>query len=279
MATLYESLERVPYTPKDMGNFRSTLRAENKFTDLHDTFAYFDALQAIGKDFFYDYKLDDEERVEHLFWVDGAARRAYKYFNDCVSFGTTYMTNTYKMPCAPFIGINNHGQSIQFGCGFLRNKLSTSFIWLFETFLKAMDGLAPTNIITDQYFGMRSAIDKVFPYTTHKNSRWHIIETTTEEIGPFIAKIEGLRDDFNDCINCSLTPQEFEMRWNNMLLKYNLTTHAKLKALYDKRSYWVHAYFMHNFYPFMQTTQRSEGFNVVLKKYVSPSNSVIEFVR
>jgi hypothetical protein len=36
---------------------------------------------------------------------------------------------------------------------------------------------------------------------------------------------------------------------------------------------------MHKFYPFLQTTQRSEGFNAVLKKYITSTNSVIEFVQ
>jgi hypothetical protein len=47
MVTLYESLEGVPYTLKDMANFRSKLRAENKYTDLQDTITYFEALQAL----------------------------------------------------------------------------------------------------------------------------------------------------------------------------------------------------------------------------------------
>ena len=36
---------------------------------------------------------------------------------------------------------------------------------------------------------------------------------------------------------------------------------------------------MHCFYPFLQSTQRSEGFNAVLKKYVNPNMSVLHFVR
>ena len=39
------------------------------------------------------------------------------------------------------------------------------------------------------------------------------------------------------------------------------------------------AYYMHCFYPFLQSTQRSEGFNAVLKKYVNPNMSVLHFVR
>ena len=69
--------------------------------------------------------------MENIYWVDGAARRAYRLYNDCLSFDTTYLTNIYRMPWAPFIGINSHGQSIQFGCGFLRNEVTDSFVWLF----------------------------------------------------------------------------------------------------------------------------------------------------
>ncbi|CAM0943966.1 unnamed protein product [Alopecurus aequalis] len=156
--------EGLGYTSKDMANFRSTLRADNKWTDMHDTRSYLEKCKETDPDFFYKYKVDEEDRVVNIYWVDGAARKAYKKYNDCVSFHTTYMTNTYKMSCAPFIGINNYEQSIQF-------------------------------------------------------------------------------------------------------------------ALYDKRKYWVPAYFMHNFFPFLQTTQRSEGFNAVLKKYVNPFNSVLEFVK
>ncbi|KAM0863400.1 hypothetical protein ACQ4PT_044620 [Festuca glaucescens] len=180
MATLYESVEGA-YTPKEMANFRATLRAENKYTDMQDTMAYFEALKLRDKEFYYRYKLDDEDRVQYLFWVDSAARKAYKSFNDYISFYATYMTNKYKMPFAPFIGINNHGQSIQLGCGFLKNELSESYIWLFESFLIAMDGVAPLNIITDQDGAMRAGIEKMFPNTMHRNCRWHIVDKATEE--------------------------------------------------------------------------------------------------
>jgi hypothetical protein len=171
MATLYESVEGVPYTPKEMSNFRATLCAENLYTDMQDTIAYFEALQYRDKDFFFRYDLDDQKWVKHLFWVDGAARKAYKYFNDCISFDTTYLTNKYKMPFVPFVGINSHGQSIQLGCGFLGNELTASFKWLFMVFLEAMDGTAPLNIITDQDFAMRAGIDAMFLGTIHRNYR------------------------------------------------------------------------------------------------------------
>jgi hypothetical protein len=59
-----------------MANFRSTLRAQNKFTDMQDTVEYFKQMKLQDKDFYYRYKLDDEDRVQYLFWVDGASRKA-----------------------------------------------------------------------------------------------------------------------------------------------------------------------------------------------------------
>lgn len=76
-----------------------------------------------------------------LFWIAGASHMAYAKYNYCLSFDTTYMTNIHKMSCGPFIDINNLGQSIQFGCGFIRNELMEEFVWLFNTF-HAMGGVA-----------------------------------------------------------------------------------------------------------------------------------------
>ena len=76
-------------------------------------------------------------------------RHTQKLIIDCISFDTTYLTNMYNMPFAPFVGINKHGQSFMLGCGFLRQELATSFDWLFKAFLDAMRGKAPLNMITD----------------------------------------------------------------------------------------------------------------------------------
>ena len=110
----------------------------------------------------------------------------------------------YKMHCAPFIGINNHGQSIQFGCGFVRNELSGNFVWLFNAFLHAMGGIAPQNIITDQDFAMRSAIDEVFIGIVHRNCRWHIMRKAQEKLGKLMADNDPLNNAFKDCVDNSL---------------------------------------------------------------------------
>ena len=74
----------------------------------------------------------------------------YAYFGDVISFDTTYKTNKYSMPFAPFVGVNHHGQTILFGCALLEDETEKSFIRLFETWLNVMGGHHPTSIITDQ---------------------------------------------------------------------------------------------------------------------------------
>uniref|UniRef100_M8B6R9 Uncharacterized protein n=1 Tax=Aegilops tauschii TaxID=37682 RepID=M8B6R9_AEGTA len=181
------SLSSMPYLLADVTNLKAKYRRESKLADIEATIAYFDEKAKEDQDFFYRIRLDDEDHVRNMYWVDGAARRAYKHFRDCISFDTTYLTNMYKMPCAPFIGINNHNQSLQFGCGLIRNEDTDGYVWLFKTFLEGTGGLVPMNIITDQDFSMRAGIE--------------------------------------------------------------------------------------------ETTQRSEGFNAVLKRYMSPGNSLLQFAK
>ena len=97
---------------KPPANLRASFRREDRYTDMQGTLEYFMQLKQEDKDFFCKFLMDEENRVECMFWIDGPSRRAYKFYNDCLSFDTTYCTNIYKMPCAPFIGINCHGQSI-----------------------------------------------------------------------------------------------------------------------------------------------------------------------
>nr|KAJ0198629.1 hypothetical protein LSAT_V11C600332550 [Lactuca sativa] len=42
-----------------------------------------------------------------------------------------YMTNKFKMPIAPFTGMNHHGHFILFGVELLENKKEEPFEWLF----------------------------------------------------------------------------------------------------------------------------------------------------
>ena len=111
MSEFYGSELIVPYTTKEISNLKSGFsKFDTKEGDMIVTVAYFKDRHQNDPDCFYKVKYDEEDRVVNMFRVDGAACRAYaEAYHDCVSFNTTYMTNMYNMPFAPFIGINRHG--------------------------------------------------------------------------------------------------------------------------------------------------------------------------
>ncbi|KAK1552145.1 hypothetical protein Q3G72_011087 [Acer saccharum] len=102
-----------------------------------------------------------------LFRVDAKSRSAYKYFGDVVVFDSAYNTNRYGMIFAPFIGVNNHGQTIILACSLLSDN-SDSFVWLLEQFKKNMPSGLPKMIITDQDLAMTNAISQALLDTFHR---------------------------------------------------------------------------------------------------------------
>jgi hypothetical protein len=82
--------------------------------------------------------MNDNCRLRNVFWADARSKAAYEYFNDVVTFDTTYLTNRYDMPFAPFVGVNHHGQSIILGAGLISNEDTYTFVWLFNSWLRCM---------------------------------------------------------------------------------------------------------------------------------------------
>ncbi|XP_021851583.2 protein FAR1-RELATED SEQUENCE 5-like [Spinacia oleracea] len=118
-------------------------------------------LQSIDPEFFFRVRLNDEGKVECLFWRDSMMREDYKIYGDVLVFYTTFRTNKYNLICALFVGINNHWKNTMFACAFIGDETIESFVWVFETFLKAMGGKHPISIFTDQDAAIAAGIEQV----------------------------------------------------------------------------------------------------------------------
>ncbi|XP_078156057.1 protein FAR1-RELATED SEQUENCE 5-like [Carex rostrata] len=246
--------------------------------DVKKALEYFKMMQETDPDFFFEVEPDDNQTVKNIFWIDGRSRRSYQAFGDVLVFDTTYNTNRYYMPCSPFIGVNHHWLSIFFGCALIRAEGADTFKWLFQTFLKAMNGKHPKGIITDQDPAMRVAIADVFPNTTHRCCQWHVMRKARDNLGLVYGKIKGLEDDLQSCISLSLTIEEFEKGWKDMLEKYNMQDNKHLDLMFRTREKWVPAYFRGTFFADMSTSQRSESANAVLKLWTDSHTSIYKFV-
>ncbi|XP_042958025.1 protein FAR-RED IMPAIRED RESPONSE 1-like [Carya illinoinensis] len=239
---------------------------------------YFQRMRDQNDGFISNMDVDDDGRLRNVFWADARSRAAYEYFGDVVTFDTTYLTNRYGMPFAPFVGVNHHGQSILLGAGLLSNEDTNTFIWLFRMWLDCMNGKAPKAIITDQDRAMKNAIACVFPQTRHRYCLWHIMRKLPEKLGSHAKFNTGLKTDIQTALYDSQTTTEFEERWAFLLANYDLVGNKWLQSLYEERSFWVPAYLKSVFWAGMSTTQRSESMNAFFDGYVHSGTTLKEFV-
>uniref|UniRef100_A0A2N9EPF4 Protein FAR1-RELATED SEQUENCE n=1 Tax=Fagus sylvatica TaxID=28930 RepID=A0A2N9EPF4_FAGSY len=234
-------------------------------------------MQAKNSNFYHALDLDDELRVRNVFWVDARSRAAYESFNDVITFDTTYLTNKYDMPFAPFIGINHHGESIILGCGLLSSEDTDSFVWVFRQWLQSMCDIAPKAIITDQCQAMRRAIEIVFSETVHRWCIWHI----TMKLPVKLAGLEAYQDIKHyllKAVHDSMTVEEFEEKWNHTITSHHLEENEWLAKLYEERERWVPAFLNSNFFAGMSSTQRSESMNAFFDGYLHSSTTLKVFV-
>ncbi|XP_024035513.1 protein FAR1-RELATED SEQUENCE 5-like [Citrus sinensis] len=229
---------------------------------------YFQKMQTENDGFYFSIDLDEEGRLKNVFWANPRSRAAYKDFEDVVTFDTTYLTNKYDMPFAPFVRVNYHGQSILLGCGLISHEDTETFTWLFDTWLSCMSGCPPFGIITYQDKAMKNAIQIVFPDTRHRWCLWHILKKVPEKLRRY-AEYHAIRVSLLSVVYDLHTPVEFEEAWHDMLDKYDLSNNQWLSGLYEERNRWVPCFVKTTFWAGMSTTQRSESMNVFFDGYVN----------
>ncbi|XP_035548472.1 protein FAR1-RELATED SEQUENCE 4-like [Juglans regia] len=202
---------------------------------------YFKRMMKMNDGFISVIDVDDELRLKNVFWADARSRAAYECFGDVIIFDTTYLTNRYGMPFAPFVG-------------------------------------APKAIITDQDRAMKSAIAMVFPETRHRYCLWHIMRKLPEKLGSHSQFNAGLKTDIQTALYDSHTCEEFDAKWGELIQKYDLGDNTWLEGLYTERSFWVPVYLKDVFWAGMSTTQRSESMNAFFDGYVHSGTTLKEFV-
>jgi transposase-like protein len=140
------------------------------------------------------------------------------------------------MPFVPFVGVNHHGQSMLFGTALISKENTETFVWLFETWLKCMNGRSPNAIITDQDRAMKNAINVVFPNTRHRLCLWHILKKLPDKFGSHL-EYHAIKSTLRKYVYESQTCDEFDVNWQSLLGCYNLEDNAWLCGLYSEQNF------------------------------------------
>ncbi|XP_008368439.2 protein FAR1-RELATED SEQUENCE 5-like [Malus domestica] len=272
------SFGKMAFAVQSDVNYIGSGRLSTFGIDAQSLLGFFKVMQASDPAFYYAIQVDEEERLSSVFWVDTRSRIAYNCFSDVVAFDTTYQVNQYKMPFAPFTGVNHHKHSVLFGCALLADESESTFIWLFTTWLEAMSGRQPGLIITDYDPAISRAVQQVFPQSIHRYCKWHIISKMPKEMGNvYSVTPRTFQVEFDRCINKSETPDEFESAWQMLLDKYSLRESDWLQSLYIDRKLWVPVYIRDAFFAGLYAAQRSGTVNSLFDGYVNAGTTLQDF--
>lgn len=136
--------------------------------------------------FFFDFEVDENNRLSRVFWADPICRKNNVFFGEMVSIDATYGTNKYDMKFVPITGVDNHKRCVVLGAGLITNEDVESFQWLFKAYLVSSGDRPPRVIISDQDPAMKIAIAEVFPKAVHRLCMWHIMKKLREKVIHFL---------------------------------------------------------------------------------------------
>ncbi|XP_018462342.1 protein FAR1-RELATED SEQUENCE 5-like [Raphanus sativus] len=195
------------FMDKDLRNYIYRKRmAEMKKGDAGAVLEYFQKKKEDNASFFYSIQLDEDDMITNIFWADDRSIGDYNLFGDVVCFDTTYKTNEYDRPFAPFVGVNHHKQTIVFVAALLYDEPIESFEWLFQAF----------EWLFQAFLGNAA---KRLSHVFH---------------GP-----NQFATDFRKCVDDHENEVEWLSAWSAMLEKHGLTENKWLKDLFELREKWA----------------------------------------
>ncbi|KAL3500604.1 hypothetical protein ACH5RR_039697 [Cinchona calisaya] len=246
---------------------------DTEYVLTHCVSSYLCAKNDYDPGLFYKYDGDVENQLCSVFWADSKSKADYAFFGDVLALNTKFRKNAYGKPFILVTGVNNHDQTIVFGCALLRDETAETYVWLLETFLEAMNHKPPVSVITDGDKAIDEAIMKTFPTSQHRICRWHLCKAAVSNAGD-----TSFGPDFSKCMDENCTPEEFEEAWIKLLEKYGLQGHSWFEETYSKRTKWAETYLREHFFAGLNSIQ-GHGMNTYFTRFLQVRLKLHEFVR
>jgi hypothetical protein len=120
-------------------------------------------------------------------------------------------------------------------------------------------------IHADQDNEIENAIRALFPCTYHRFFIWHMMKKYKDQLNQMYDQHSKLKDKLISVISHLLNPEKFKAESTAMLDEFGLHDRVTMQALYNERHMWIAAYFKQVFCGPIQSTQRSESVNSMVK--------------
>ncbi|XP_031099870.1 protein FAR1-RELATED SEQUENCE 5-like [Ipomoea triloba] len=284
-AEMVVGVQHVGATAVDFKNHKREILAYIKGRDAQLVIEKCLNRKEILPQFYFEYAVDEKERLSRVFWTDEYGRKSFDLFGDAMAFDATYKTNiygnfkVYNLVFVPFTGVDNHKKSTTFAWGLIANEDIESYTWLLANFKLAM-GREPICTTTDQDASMKVAVARVFPTTRHRYCMWHIMSKVSEKAGSELAKKDGFRRRLNGIVwNENASIEEFETDWRAFTQEHGLDEHRWFSLLFEQRASWIPAYFRDVYMGgLLRTTSRAESQNHVFRSCTSKHSNLMELL-
>jgi hypothetical protein len=271
---LLELKHKVQLNSVQVKNYMQQIRARTSCeslttSDAHRIDRELSLKQAVNENFTYIRDVDKEQRLQRMFWQTPEQKQLYQQYHDVVVYDTTASTNYFKLPLHVFVIVDSFFRTRLIGCALTTSETVEDFEWTLRSFCEAADGSAPSVIVTDKDAGIVSACGTVLPQTRVVHCSWHAQKNLEQKCRPTLGNKweQFCRDLDRACY--SVFESEFESRWKSFHDKYvphHPTISTYLDSLFEDRFTWAWPWIRTVFTAGMQSTQRVEKSNHLIKK-------------
>ncbi|KAL5140924.1 Protein FAR1-RELATED SEQUENCE 11 [Glycine soja] len=233
----------LPFTEIDVRNLLQSFRNVDRDNDAIDLIAMCKRLKDENHNFKYEFKIDSNNRLEHIAWSYSSSIQSYEAFGDAVVFDTTYRVEAYDM-----------------------------------AFLGFMKGKAPQTILTDHNMWLKEAIAVELPETKHGFCIWHILSKFSDWFSLFLgSQYDEWKAEFLRLYNLELV-EDFEEGWRQMVDQYGLHANKHIISLYSLRTFWALPFLRRYFFAGLTSTCQSESINAFIQRFLSAQSQLDRFV-
>lgn len=265
--------------PKNVYNAICLLRRNKKTikTDAAETYEKLIQLQREENGWFVEARLEGEDNhLTGLFWMRPSQIDLWQRFHDVAINDNTAQTNRYRMYLSLTIIVDNHARSRMAATALVSDETKETYQWILKCLLRATNGLAPKVLFTDADAGMVAAIHEALPSTKHNYCIWHIRKNLEKNLrGNLHEKYSSFIKAWNKCRN-SFSENEFKSRWRDLLTNYPEARKYLERTLGVDVTSWALCYTHRSFNGGIQSTQRVESYNSLIKRTVRSSMTLYE---
>ena len=219
----------------------------------------------------------EDNHLVRLCWMRPEQQVLWSRFHDIILLDTTAKTNRFSMILCVIILVDNYNRSHLAAIAILSDETRDSFEWLFQSLLNATGGLMSRLLYTDADPAMVAAVNSFWPKTKHHFCLFHIQKNLEKNL---MGKLHGEKWNeffaaFSRARN-SRVESIFEERWATLLSEYPKAANYLQRQLYRCQEAWALCFTHHAFNAGIQSTQRVELYNSIIKNHVTRSLSLME---